>query len=88
MRLSRIVRGPVLRISLTDDFDGFCDNSLALSGVFAFDRVLDCKNLLTLVVPEFIVSASALRFFIRQRNGVLFRLVGLRWHVPSIALAD
>ena len=78
----------ILRISLPDNFDGLCDNGLTVSVLFAFNRVFDGEYVLTLVVPEFIVSASALRFFIRQRNGVLFLLVGLRWHVPGIAPAD
>jgi uncharacterized protein YdiU (UPF0061 family) len=86
--LSCIVRGPVLRIGLTGDFDGLCDNGLTGSGLFAFNRVFDGEDMLTLIVSEFIISASALWFFIRQSNGVLLLLVGLRRYVPRIALAD
>ena len=87
MRLSCIVRRPVLGIGLAGDFDGFCNNRLTVSGLLTFDRVFNCKDVLTLIVTEFIVATSSLVLIIMQGHRILLLLVALRRNAPSVALA-
>jgi hypothetical protein len=77
LRLSGIVRGPVLSVGLARDLHCFGCDGLTVWALLALDRVFNRKDMFASVIREFVITASATRLFIVKRNGVLFLLIAL-----------
>ena len=61
LRLSGIVRGPILCVRLARDLDRLGCDGLTVCGLLALDRVFNCKDVFAFRIAKLEVSASAFR---------------------------